>query len=332
MTREAGGTATLPEPRESTKLNIPVTGMTCAACQSRVQRQLERTPGVEEATVSLMTNTATVRFDPSVVDAPALVDRIRSTGYGAELPLDERSAVDEQQAQDEARVAEVRHLTRKALLSLVAGVVAMIVSMPLMTANAHHGVGPVDPVMRWTMLWLEPALRAVLPGLYAAPAALLSYGLLVLTAIVMTWAGRQFYVRAWKALRHRSADMNTLIALGTGAAFVFSVVATVAPGMFVARGVAPDVYYEAVIIIIAFILGGNALEARAKAGTSTAIRKLIDLRPRYARIRRDGVDSDVAIADVQRGDEVIVRPGERLPVDGDRLERNERGRRIDAHR
>jgi Cu+-exporting ATPase len=299
-----------------TKLNIPVSGMTCAACQARVQRVLERTPGVGEVAVSLMTNSATVRFDPSVVDVPALVERIRGTGYGAEVPLDERSAVDEQQAQDEARVAEVRHLTRKAVASLVAGVVAMIVSMPLMTANAHHGLGPVDPVMRWTMQWLEPALRAVIPGLYVVPAPALSYGLLVLTAMVMLWAGRQFYLRAWKAMRHRSADMNTLIALGTGAAFVFSVFATVAPEMFVAHGVAPDVYYEAVIIIIAFILGGNALEARAKAGTSTAIRKLIDLRPRYARVRREGVESDVAITDVLRGDEVIVRPGERLPVDG----------------
>src|SRR5688572_17895568 len=317
MAREAaGGTATLPAPRDSTKLNIPVTGMTCAACQARVQRVLERTPGVEEAAVSLMTNTATVRFDSSVVDAPALVDRIRGTGYGAELPVDERSAVDEQQAQDKARADEVRHLTRKALVSLVAGVVAMIVSMPIMTAHVHHDAVPIDPVMRVTMQWLEPALRAVLPGLYTIPASVLSYGLLVLTAIVMLWAGRQFYVRAWKALRHRSADMNTLIALGTGAAFVFSVIATVAPGMFLAYGVAPDVYYEAVIIIIAFILGGNALEARAKAGTSNAIRKLIDLRPRYARIRRDAVESDVAIDDVRRGDEVIVRPGERLPVDG----------------
>jgi Cu+-exporting ATPase len=130
---------------------------------------LERTPGVEEAAVSLMTNTASVRFDPTVVSAPALVDRIRGTGYGAELPVDERSAVDEQQAQDKARADEVRQLTRKALVSLVAGVVAMIVSMPLMTANAHHGIGPVDPVMRWTMQWLEPVLRVVVPGLYTIP-------------------------------------------------------------------------------------------------------------------------------------------------------------------
>ncbi len=311
-----GGTATLPETRQATRLNIPVSGMTCAACQARVQRVLERTPGVEEASVNLMTNSATVRFDPQVVDASALVDRIRGTGYGAELPVDERSAVEEQQAQDEARVEEARGLRRKAVVALIAGVVAMITSMPLMAANAHHGLNSEDPVMRWTMQWLDPLLQRAMPWLYTIPVAVLSYALLVLTALVMVWAGGLFYVRAWKALRHRSADMNTLIAVGTGAAFLFSVFATVAPDVFVARGVAPDVYYEAVIIIIAFILGGNALEARAKAGTSKAIRKLIDLRPRTARVRRDGVERDLALEEVREGDEIIVRPGERLPVDG----------------
>jgi Cu+-exporting ATPase len=302
--------------RQAAKLNIPVSGMTCAACQARVQRVLERTPGVDEAAVSLMTNTATVRFDPGVVDASALVDRIRGTGYGAELPVDERGAVEEQEAQDAARVDEARDLRWKALVSLMAGAVAMVASMPLMSANAHHGLGSADPVMRWTMQWLDPLLRRGMPWLYSIPAAVLSYGLLLITGTVMVWAGSRFYVRAWKGLRHRSADMNTLIALGTGAAFVFSVFATVAPQMFIDRGIAPEVYYEAVIIIIAFILGGNALEARAKAGTSSAIRKLIDLRPRTARVRRDGAEREMDLAAVRQGDEIVVRPGERLPVDG----------------
>jgi Cu+-exporting ATPase len=294
-------------PARSTRLN---------ACQSRVQRVLERTEGVEQATVSLMTNTAAVRFDPDVVQANDLVERIRKTGYGAELPLDERSAVEEQQAQDAARVEEMHVLRRKALLALAAGAIAMLASMPLMAANAHHGTGTSDPFMRWAMERLDPGLRAVLPWMYAVPATVLSWGLLILTAIVMVWAGRHFYVRAWKAARHGSSDMNTLIAIGTGSAFAFSVVATVAPGLFIDRGMAPDVYYEAVIIIIAFILGGNALEARAKAGTSSAIRALIGLRPTTARVRRDDGDHDVALDDVVEGDLVVVRPGERLPVDG----------------
>ncbi|HEX6316033.1 MAG TPA: heavy metal translocating P-type ATPase [Gemmatimonadaceae bacterium] len=311
-----GGTATLEAPRQAARMNIPVTGMTCAACQARVQRVLERTPGVESANVSLMTNTATIRFDPGLVDAPALVDRIRATGYGADLPLDDRSAVEEQEAQDAGRRAEARDLRLKALTSLGIGALAMVISMPLMAANAHHGLASADPVMRWTMTWLDRPLRAALPWLYGIPASVLSWTLLVVTAGVMWWAGRRFYVRAWKALRHGSSDMNTLIALGTGAAFVFSAFATIAPGVFTSRGIAPDVYYEAVIIIIAFILGGNALEARAKAGTSSAIRALIDLRPQSARVRRNGADVDLPLAEVHNGDEVVVRPGERIPVDG----------------
>ena len=163
----------------------------------------------------------------------------------------------------------------------------MIVSMPLMTARTRTRHGPVaDPFMRWAMESMTPALEAVMPWLYAIPAAVLSWSLLVLTVGVMAWAGRHFYTRAWAGFRHHSADMNTLVAVGTGAAFVYSVVATVAPGFFLPRGVAPDVYYEAVIIIIALILTGNALEARAKRQTSSALRALVSLQPKTARVLR----------------------------------------------
>jgi Cu+-exporting ATPase len=141
--------------------------------------------------------------------------------------------------------------------------------------------------------------------------------LLAASLFVMLWAGRHFYTRAWVGLRHRSADMNTLIAVGTGAAFIFSFVATVAPQLFARHGVEPVVYYEAVILIIALILVGNALEARAKRQTSSALRKLIDLQPKTARIRREGVDVDVPVEQVQSGDVIVVRPGERIPVDGE---------------
>ena len=162
----------------------------------------------------------------------------------------------------------------------MAWIIAMIVSMPLMAANAHLGMGGSgDPFMQWSMRVLDPALQRLMPWAYAVPAAGLSHALLLLTAVIMGWAGRHFYTRAWQAFTHRSADMNTLIAIGTGAAFLFSATATLAPAFFTSRGVAPDVYYEAVIIIIALILVGNALEARAKGETSSALRKLIDLQP-----------------------------------------------------
>ncbi len=313
-------------PAEQTeRLTIPVGGMTCAACQATVQRQLQRTPGVVDASVNLMTNSAAVSYDPQVVAPQTLVERIRETGYSAELPKTARTAADAQLEQDAEQVLEYRALRRKAVVSLVVGAVAMVVSMPLMAAAAHAGMGAgggvgggsnVDPFMRWAMNTLDPTLRRVLPPLYAVAPAILSWVLLATTLGVILWAGRHFYQRAWTALRHGSANMNTLIALGTGAAFLVSVPATVAPGFFVARGLAPDVYYEAVIIIIALVLLGNTLEARAKSKTAAAIRRLIDLQPKMARVVRGGSDVDVPVSELHTGDLVVVRPGDRIPVDG----------------
>jgi Cu+-exporting ATPase len=272
-------------PATPEKIVIPVSGMTCAACQSRVQRTLTETPGVTDATVNLMMGNATVAYDAAAVQPSALVERIRSTGYGAELPATDRTAFEEQAAHDEAQEAEFHELRRKAIVSGVAGAIAMFAPMALM-----HSVS----------------------------ARAMSWILLVLAAGVMSWTGRHFYTRAWAAFRHHSADMNTLIALGTGAAFIYSVIATVAPGFFISHGVAPDVYYEAVIIIIALILTGNTFEARAKRQTSAALRALARLQPRTARVVREGgEEQDIPVEQVHAGDVVVVRPGERIPVDGE---------------
>jgi P-type Cu+ transporter len=303
------------------RLTIPVGGMTCAACQAAVQRQLQRTPGVQDASVNLMTKSAAVTYDPRLVAPDTLIERIRETGYTAELPAAERTEVDAQLAQDAEQLREYRSLLRKAIVSLVIGVLAMIVSMPLMAAAAHAGMNSVtDPFMRWTMETLDPTLRRVLPSLYLVAPSSLAWALLWVTLFVMLWAGRHFYQRAWAALRHGSANMNTLVALGTSAAFLMSVPATIAPSFFAVRGVPPDVYYEAVIIIIALVLLGNALEARAKTKTATAIRRLINLQPKTARVVRGETEVDVPIAQLRSGDVVAVRPGERLPVDGEILD------------
>ena len=299
-------------------IHIPVTGMTCAACQARVQRTLQKQPGVADATVNLMTNSASVEFDPARVQPEQLVEAIRSTGYGADLPVPDQSALEEQEARDAEQANEVASLKRKAIVSGIIGVIAMLVSMPLMSglAAAHAHDGGTDPFMRWVTEAVDPALRAGAPWLYAFPPAALAWTLLVVTAGVMLWAGRQFYIRGWNAVRHGSADMNTLISLGTGAAFLYSAVATIAPGFFVSRGMTPDVYYEAVIIIIALILTGNMFEARAKMRTSNALRALVKLQPKTARVSRGGNDVDVPVEQVQTGETIVVRPGDRIPTDG----------------
>ncbi|HEX9220114.1 MAG TPA: heavy metal translocating P-type ATPase [Gemmatimonadaceae bacterium] len=259
-------------------ISFPVTGMTCAACQARVQRALSAEPGVVDASVNLVTKSAEVRYDPSSVSPQRLIDAVRATGYDAELPSTGDSLALDFAQDTEAR--EARSLAIKAAVSVVAGVIAMLLSM----------VG--------------------------AGSAVVNYLLLSITTVILAWAGRDIYRRAWKAMRHRSADMNTLVALGTGAAFVYSFVATVAPSLFARNGIAPDVYYEAVIFIIGLVLAGRAIEARARRKTTEALRKLVTLLPPTAHVEEAAAWIDKPLSQVVSGDTVVVRPGERIPVDG----------------
>jgi Cu+-exporting ATPase len=305
-------------PGGAKRIALSVSGMTCAACQATVQRALSKQPGVLAASVNLMTESAAVTFDPAVTTTDAIVGVIHRVGYEATIPSAERDLAAVQEELDRTRTAEYERAKRRAVVSGVIGVVAMIVSIPLMTATPHGHVA-TDPFTAWVMRALGPALREVAPWMFLIDPRVLSWSLLGATVFVMLWAGRHFYVRGWTGLRRRSPDMNTLIAIGTGAAFLYSAVATAAPGLFMRHGLAPDVYYEAVIIIIALILTGNALEARAKRNTASALRALAELQPRSARVERGPEEIDVPIGDVQSGDIVVVRPGERIPVDGEIL-------------
>jgi P-type Cu+ transporter len=262
-------------------VSINVTGMTCAACQSHVQKALEKTPGVSKAAVNLMTGEATVAFDPETTAPAALLEAIADTGYEAELPAAGISAFEEQEARERGQIAEARELGIKAVVSLALGGVAMGLSM-----RAMH----------------DREVQFVLLGI---------------ALFVMAWAGRRIFAGAWKSARHGSADMNTLVAMGTGAAFLYSAAVTLAPGFFESRGIATDVYYEAGIFILAFVVSGRALESRAKRQTTGALRKLIALQPAAARVVRGEAELDIAIAQVRRGDVVVVRPGEKIPVDGE---------------
>lgn len=267
-------------------ITLPVEGMTCAACQANVQRALNATPGVTRAAVNLMLHEATVAYEPSRVTPQQLVDAVNATGYVSRLPDPSADLTREDEEKEKAHAAEYRTLLGKSMVSLALGLASMA-SMAFMS-GAHTGT--TDTLIRYSQL----------------AAAL----------FVMLWAGRHIYARAWAALRHRTANMNTLIAVGTGAAFAYSLVATLIPHRLAAAGAEPDVYYEAVMIIIALVLLGNALEARAKHHTTRALRDLAKLQPSTARVVREGREAEVPIASVQIGDCVRVKPGERFPVDG----------------
>ena len=295
---------------------IPVSGMTCAACSARVQRTLQKTPGVTAANVNLMTGSATVDFDPVATTPDRLVEAIRATGYGAELPGEDVSAEELLETQDELRAEEISGLRRKFAVSMVAAVLTMLLGLPLAAMSSGT---MADPLMN-LMLPLVGGMRQLAPWIDQVSADTWRYLLLGITLPVVGWAGRHFYTRAWAAFRHHSADMNTLIAVGTGAAFLFSLVVTLADDWLMARGIEPQVYYEAVTWIIALVLLGNLLEARAKGRTSGALRRLIGLRPATARVFRGGQEEEIALSLLQVGDEVVVRPGERIPADGAILE------------
>jgi Cu+-exporting ATPase len=281
-----GGAAPAQRPDEA--VSLPVTGMSCAVCARTIERTLLAVPGVAAAGVNYATNRATVKFNPSLVSVPDLVEAVKGVGYDV-LPVTAGQQADDtaiDTAEQRVHEAEYRRLRLKL-------VVAVALASPIMAIGMAHLEFP-------GVHWVELAL--------ALP--------------VVVYSGAQFYRGAWASLRHRNADMNTLIAVGTGAAFAYSVAATIAPPVVAHASpgmphVAPAVYYEVSTAIIALVLLGRLLEARARGRTSEAIRRLLDLQPRSARVIRDGVEIDVPAAQVLADDEVVVRPGERIPVDGE---------------
>lgn len=258
--------------------------MTCAACQHHVEEALRSTAGVERARVDLMAHRASVIFDPAQTTPEKFVEAIRGAGYDAVLPREGESAHVDDAASGSAA---------KAWVTLIAGAAAMLVAMPL---GAQMGV-------------FDHALMRGLPWLYATPAPALRWFLLVVTTIVIAWAGRGIYLSAVRALGHGATNMNTLVGLGTSVAFVYSAYATIWP--------APNrsVYYDAVLLILGFLLLGKALEARAKRRALSALDSLSRLRPATARRLVEGVQTIVPLEEVRPGDNIVVLPGERFPVD-----------------
>ncbi|MCC8934506.1 heavy metal translocating P-type ATPase [Rhizobium sp. 'Codium 1'] len=290
-------------------LVLEVEDMTCASCVSRVEKALKSVPSVETASVNLATGEAVVEVLGGISAMPALAAAVTRVGYvvrlsgGAETassrsdaaPDDPHHPAGSASAAGDGREArrerEVSGLKRDFLIALV-------LTLPLfvMEMGAH----------------LYPPLHHVLMGLF--PGNTLYLLQFALATAVLAGPGRRFYVKGIPALLRLAPDMNALVAMGTGAAYLYSLVTTFAPGLLPSD--ARHVYYEAATVIVTLILLGRLLEARAKGRTGAAIRKLAGLQAKSARVERDGETRDIALSEVTLGDVVVVRPGERIPVDG----------------
>ncbi len=297
------------------KETLALSGMSCAACAGRIEKSLAGAAGVESCYVNFATEKATVDFDDEVTTAHRLVETVQNAGYDARVEPDTEAEKErERERERTVRAARTRDLKLRFGASLVSGILTALFAMPLMSG---HGAGPSDSDLFTRMMApVDGALHAVLPGLYRMDASLLRWISLVLTLPVVLWAGREFYIGAWRGIRHRTADMNTLIGIGTGAAFVFSLVVTMVPGAFESAGIEAGVYYEAVVWIIALVLLGRLLENRARNQTSDAVRRLLALKPQTAHVVRNGVEQEIPVAELAVGDIVVVRPGETIPTDG----------------
>ncbi len=280
-------------------LNLPIEGMTCASCVGRVERSLSKVPGVSQANVNLATEKAQVSFDPGLVNLLGISQAVEKAGYrvgkldasGTKAQPVSSVALALPEPKDDhaaAREREIRDLKFKSLVSLVIG----LGLMALMYLPLKLDFQLVEPV------------------------------LLILATFVQVWAGARFYRAAWAVGKHGSTNMDTLVAVGTSVAYGYSAFVTLWPGLASSWGFQHHLYYETAVIIIALILMGRWLEARAKGQTSAAIKALMGLQAKTARVIRGGVEQDIPVGEVQPADQVRVRPGEKVPVDGRILEGN----------
>ncbi|MDQ4075459.1 MAG: heavy metal translocating P-type ATPase [Chloroflexota bacterium] len=277
----------------TTTITLPTQGMTCASCVSTVERSLKKLPGVMQADVNLATQRSTVTYVPTEIEPRAIRQKIIDIGYESPEVEEEHDGETLRDREREARERELTQLQRELAVAAVLGTIILFLSMgPMLLGEAG-------------MMWITETFGSMQ-----------NYWLiqLILATPVQFYSGRRFYVQAWKAAKHGTTDMNTLVALGTTAAYGYSLAVTLF-GRFFPAGTA-EVYFETSAVIIALILLGRTLEARAKGQTSEAIRKLMGLRAKTAILLRDGEEVEIPADEVQVGDILLVRPGSTVPVDG----------------
>jgi Cu+-exporting ATPase len=266
------------------KQSFPVEGMTCASCVARVEKALKKVDGVQNVSVNLATEKATIEFSPAKASVDTLKAAVEEAGYTLVLPKGgERS--------DEARKnAAYLQLKKEFILSAVLTVPIMLLSMLSM----------MESYAVWSPFSMDTTNKL----------------LLLLTTPVMFVSGRRFFKGLWVTLKHATADMNTLVAVGTGSAYIYSLIAVLFPEWLGVHHGMVHVYFDTSATIITLILLGKLLEAAAKSRASDAIKKLLGLQPKTARVVSNGVEHDVQISNLMIGDVVLVRPGEKIPVDG----------------
>ncbi|MEE9583693.1 MAG: copper ion binding protein, partial [Dehalococcoidales bacterium] len=339
--------------KQINKVILPVTGMTCASCVATIEKGLSKLPGVSGVSVNLASEKASIEYDPGQVDTKALMDTISGAGYGVAVAKTTFSVGGMTCASCVANIekalakvpgvisASVNLASEKATVQYLAGEAGIAdfkravegAGYSIRAEVSAEGTAEPDAVMAATRREVRTLRNKVIfagaIGLFMLLVAVSEftggwmpsffgnrYLLWILATPVQFWAGWQFYRGTWGALKHKRANMNTLIAVGTSAAYFYSVAAILFPEFFAAGGRQANVYFDTAAIIIALILFGRLLEARAKGQTSEAIKKLIGIQAKTARVVRQGQELDIPVEEVVVGDIVIVRPGEKVPVDG----------------
>ncbi|MGR3277508.1 heavy metal translocating P-type ATPase [Acaryochloris marina NIES-2412] len=271
--------------------HLRLRGMSCASCANTIEQSIRTVRGVDECNVNFAMEQATVQYNPLTTDLEAIQQAVTDAGYTAQPVQD--IASDAEDAEKVAREAEQRELSRKLMVGTVLSVLLVIAVLPNMT-----GLN-----LPWIPLWLRN-----------------SWTQLVLATPVQLWVGKAFFVGAWKAFKRHAADMNTLVALGTGVAYLYSFYVTAFPKVLLTQGIEPAVYYEVAAVVVTLVLLGRLLENRARGQTSEAIRKLMGLQAKTARVIRAGEEIDLPLEAVVVDDVIVVRPGEKIPVDGNVIE------------
>ncbi len=283
--------------REIKSLTLPVEGMTCASCVARVEKALKKVEGISEVNVNLATEKVTLSYDPSLADLSKFTDVVEDAGYKLIPPAMDKGSAEPGEIESDS---DIRHkesylkLRNEFIFSAMLSVPIMIVSMLMMT----------DWFRNLVPLTMEEVNKLLFLG----------------STLVIFISGKRFFSSSWKIAKHFSADMNTLVAVGTGTAYLYSTIAVLFPELLNLHNADGHIYFDTAVVIITLILMGKLLEARAKSKTSSAIKKLLGLQPKTARVVRNNQQIDIPIQDVISGDTIIVRPGEKIPVDASIIE------------